>query len=908
MESFSSQDSFEFDEVDDEQLDAVLNVTGASNHKGTRDHLPEYVEVQPHPPPPSASTISKHLNYDNLDTIVYPTNLQMRDYQYQIVQRALFENTLCAIPTGLGKTFIASTVMLNFFNWTNNLKIIFMAPTKPLVAQQIKAFLQISGISMAFTDILLDRTRRNRRQIWDSKRVLFTTPQVVENDLKFGILDPVNVALLVIDEAHRATGNYAYTNVISFMNRFNSSFRVLALTATPGSDVEAIQNVIKNLNISRIELRTENDPDIAKYIKTKTIEKLDCPKTDEIDTIVNYICEAIQPVLQKANDAGIYDITDPAKINHFMAMEKSQKIIKNPKLSEGLKWSYYFILQLLGTVGQCLRRLNIYGVNVFYNYFLEKYTEFTTKFSNKKSTNKLAASFYYHDQIIEMKKYVERLLENDLQNNSKDHIKGEFAHTKLQYTVKELTTFFQESKQSSSSCIIFTEYRESALEIVRVLENANTAIGEELLRPHIFIGQSKEKDKFDQDAYLMKILPKKKKKALEEKKNKANGKETIDGKENTLEPRDAERLGSSEMAQLKGMNQKSQKELIQNFKNGTYNILVATSIGEEGLDIGEVDLIVCFDSTQSPIKNIQRMGRTGRKRDGRVLLLFSSNERTKFESAMGKYEWIQNQIKNSSSFQYFDAEKNRIVPQNITPKVELRYITIPQENEHLLTESDIVDTDEFIKLAAQTIQKNGKPPKKRKILGKKASKDDNKQTKLDKVFFIPANAQEGFKPALSLVKQVRPGTAIKQLPALIIKPQAKPTLGPLPSSSGANESIDLTINSSDEQTNEGQTEGDKTSDISGNILPRASNQPHGVSKQGDKLNINFDDFSEDEFSDVSFSDISKNAVTLGSSLPAKRPFTDLSSDIFSDGIDDDELIRQLEKNEVGEDQPRPAKR
>lgn len=299
-----------------------------------------------------------------------------------------------------------------------------------------------------------------------------------------------------------------------------------------------------------------------------------------------------------------------------------------------MKWSYYFILQLLGTVGQCLRRLNIYGVNVFYNYFLEKYTEFTTKFSNKKSTNKLAASFYYHDQIIEMKKYVERLLENDLQNNSKDHIKGEFAHTKLQYTVKELTTFFQESKQSSSSCIIFTEYRESALEIVRVLENANTAIGEELLRPHIFIGQSKEKDKFDQDAYLMKILPKKKKKALEEKKNKENGKETIDGKENTLEPRDAERLGSSEMAQLKGMNQKSQKELIQNFKNGTYNILVATSIGEEGLDIGEVDLIVCFDSTQSPIKNIQRMGRTGRKRDGRVLLLFSSNERTKFESAM----------------------------------------------------------------------------------------------------------------------------------------------------------------------------------------------------------------------------------------------------------------------------------
>ncbi|CAI7246192.1 CGH_1_collapsed_G0027640.mRNA.1.CDS.1 [Saccharomyces cerevisiae] len=69
-----------------------------------------------------------------------------------------------------------------------------------------------------------------------------------------------------------------------------------------------------------------------------------------------------------------------------------------------------------------------------------------------------------------------------------------------------------------------------------------------------------------------------------------------------------------------------QKEVIHNFKKGEYNVLVCTSIGEEGLDIGEVDLIICYDTTSSPIKNIQRMGRTGRKRDGKIVLLFSSNE------------------------------------------------------------------------------------------------------------------------------------------------------------------------------------------------------------------------------------------------------------------------------------------
>ena len=57
------------------------------------------------------------------------------------------------------------------------------------------------------------------------------------------------------------------------------------------------------------------------------------------------------------------------------------------------------------------------------------------------------------------------------------------------------------------------------------------------------------------------------------------------------------------------------------FRQGGYNTLVCTSIAEEGLDIGEVDLIICFDSLASPIRLVQRMGRTGRKREGRVVML-----------------------------------------------------------------------------------------------------------------------------------------------------------------------------------------------------------------------------------------------------------------------------------------------
>ncbi|XP_035228580.1 ATP-dependent DNA helicase fml1-like, partial [Stegodyphus dumicola] len=80
-------------------------------------------------------------------TWIYPTNHPVRDYQFTIVKEALFKNTLVILPTGLGKTFIAAVVMFNIYRWYPQGKVIFMAPTKPLVAQQVDACFKITGIS-----------------------------------------------------------------------------------------------------------------------------------------------------------------------------------------------------------------------------------------------------------------------------------------------------------------------------------------------------------------------------------------------------------------------------------------------------------------------------------------------------------------------------------------------------------------------------------------------------------------------------------------------------------------------------------------------------------------------------------------------------------------------------------------
>ncbi|CAK7900984.1 ATP-dependent DNA helicase Mph1p [[Candida] anglica] len=665
------------------------------------------------------------IDYDSLDTYLYPTNFEVRDYQYNIVRNAFYNNILVALPTGLGKTFIASTVMLNFHRWFPESKIIFMAPTRPLVAQQIQACCRDTGIPASHVATLLDKTKRNRAEIWDSKSIFFTTPQVVENDLTAGLVDPKSIVLLVVDEAHRAKGNYAYNNVVKFLDRFTNSYRILTLTATPASDVEGVQEIIDNLSISKVEVRTENSIDTSKYLKRKVIERITVTNTVEIEDIIELLSVAIAPVLKQANERKIYDITDPSKINAFKAMEASQRMIRNPSIPEGLKWSNYFLLQLLNVVGQALRRLVVYGIRSFYSYFNDKFKEFTTKFNNKKSKNQTAASFFFHDNIKQLLDICETWLVD----------KKFLGHSKLESVLFELDGFFQQAREDSG-VIIFTEFRESALEIVRALENS----GNDKFRPHIFIGQAKEKEKFDEVKFLSKGKKGKKKKKND--KEEAEVEEEVEGNIRT----------SSEDAQAKGMNQKMQKELIQKFKRGEYNILVATSIGEEGLDIGEVDLIVCYDSTGSPIKNIQRMGRTGRKRDGKVLLLFASNEESKFDKAMGGYEYIQQHIMNNKLIQL--SQSDRIIPKQYTPIVKRVFIEIPEENKPLTT---VDDEDEIIRLATQYMKNIG-PKSKNKSKKKAATKPQAGQSKLEKRFFMPDNVETGFTKAANLVRN--PNTSI----------------------------------------------------------------------------------------------------------------------------------------------------
>lgn len=91
---------------------------------------------------------------------------------------------------------------------------------------------------------------------------------------------------------------------------------------------------------------------------------------------------------------------------------------------------------------------------------------------------------------------------------------------------------------------------------------------------------------------------------------------------------------------VRGQNQKAQMAAVDRFRRGEVNVLVATCIAEEGLDIGEVGLIVLYNSVRSPIRTIQRLGRTGRKTAGEAVSLCTEAEAKNFDEAFCAYRRI----------------------------------------------------------------------------------------------------------------------------------------------------------------------------------------------------------------------------------------------------------------------------
>lgn len=118
----------------------------------------------------------------------------------------------------------------------------------------------------------------------------------------------------------------------------------------------------------------------------------------------------------------------------------------------------------------------------------------------------------------------------------------------------------------------------------------------------------------------------------------------------------------------KGLTQKKQKEIIKSFKKGEYDVLISTSVAEEGIDIPAVDLVILYEPVPSEVRMIQRRGRTGRKRTGKVKVLVTEQTRDEgyYWASINKEKRMKTQLidpstleeLNQTAVHRMDMEKN----------------------------------------------------------------------------------------------------------------------------------------------------------------------------------------------------------------------------------------------------------
>lgn len=563
----------------------------------------------------------------------YPTSVELRDYQFVITERCLYQNCLVCIPTGMGKTLIAAVVLHNFLRWYPTGCVVFMAPTRPLVSQQMTACrdftgLSISGIQAAEAVELTGSTSpQQRAALWNGPhRAFFLTPQVIVNDLVTGICPATSIRCMVIDEAHKATGNHAYCQVMRSITGApynHRQFRVVALSATPASDLLGAQAVIANLLIAHLEVRTESSPDVREYCHQRAIETIIVRLDPQLSRFKQRLCDVARPPLQRLCEHNALWASnprrqpDPEAFAAFTLVKAREAFTRNNP-SSSFFGAVLRDFRLATCFARALQLLTQYGLRPVYQYLL----------TNIGSSNDLA-------QVTGLQEFVTELgsalgaAEATAVMSQLPFVPGHPKLLKLRDVLIEHFTGASERCQSQrgTRAIVFTQYRDSVSDIMHMLEAYKPN-----LRPAVFVGQT------------------------------SSGGQHHSKKRNT---------------------QRDQLHVMEMFREGRVNILISTCIGEEGLDVGQVDLIVCFDAHKSPARLIQRLGRTGRRRSGRVVVLLTEGrERSNFALSMARSNTVHDTLLQGQATQklIFYPHNPRMVPLGVNPSPVLWKPSIHLEN------------------------------------------------------------------------------------------------------------------------------------------------------------------------------------------------------------------------------------
>ena len=476
-------------------------------------------------------------------------NFQPRLYQETILDSCKKDNTLVVLPTGMGKTKIAILAAINRLTTYPQSKVLFLTPTKPLATQIYNEFKEETNIDEInlFTGAV---SPKKRTELWKESKIIISTPQTIENDIINNAIDYSKVSLLVIDEAHRTVKDYAYSWIAKQYHKNSKFERIVGLTASPGSDNETITEIIKNLYVKNIEVRSEIDPDVSPYIQKTKIDWIKVDFPEKFKEIKTFLDAALKQRINSLTEMGFLKTKSYTKKDLLLMQGSLQGMIARGDKD-------YSIFKAISTCAEAIKinhsieLLETQGVSPLNEYLNGLFTETKNK---TKALQNIISDLNIKSAFIKSKQL------------KKDNV----LHPKL-IKLKELIQKELE-KNKNSKIMIFNQYRNSAKEIeteLNKLENVNAKL---------FVGQRKKK--------------------------------------------------------VIGLTQKEQISILNDFRSSIYNCLISTSIGEEGLDIPNVELVVFYEPIPSAIRSIQRRGRTARHKAGEVIVLMTKNTRDE------AYHWV----------------------------------------------------------------------------------------------------------------------------------------------------------------------------------------------------------------------------------------------------------------------------
>jgi len=469
-----------------------------------------------------------------------------RLYQERIFSTSAKSNTLVVIPTGMGKTMIAMMLAVHRLNKKPNSKVLFMAPTKPLCAQHMKTFEKHLSVSKDLMCLLTGEIPpKKRRDLWETAFFVFATPQTIANDLVSGNFEFDDFSLVVVDEAHRAVGDYDYVFLAKQYFKLASNPHLLALTASPGSDKEKINEICSNLHITAVEIRNEESEDVVEYVKKKEIENVFIPLPEALKEVKEMFERVLSRKLNILKENKVIRYADINKVGKGFLLQLQGKFASQ---SAG-NWYLMKNISVIAScvkIMHCLELLQTQGVNSL-AIFLE---------GLKKQKSKAAISLVTD---IEFREGMQRVFELKSKH---------YEHPKFEALLKIVENQLQ--NKSDSKMIIFANFRATVEKIVKMLQSLENC------HPIPLIGQAGER----------------------------------------------------------GLKQKDQINVLKNFDSDLNNILVCTSIGEEGLSISSLDIAIFYENVPSGIRTIQRSGRVGRCKVGKIIRLITK------DTIDERYYWV----------------------------------------------------------------------------------------------------------------------------------------------------------------------------------------------------------------------------------------------------------------------------